>query len=272
MKHLRPIALVLAVSACFVSLALAGGKGAKSAGSADCCAAKSAATAASTSGACPASMNCPAGSAQCTAAQREQCAKAAKTTTAANSGSCAMHGATTAAASGSCASRGNSTAAASGCATGGKSAMAAGNCPMHGTTAAGGKCDMAGAAHGACVVCTDETACDEELRGLSSHAQVVELRNGLMIVYTAETPENVRALQVSLARHNEQVMTALATNSDANLCGACKSFRGAMASGKFSRELVNVKTGAQVLLTSNDPTFVRRIHDLTGVPAPRTKS
>ena len=237
MKHLRPIALVLAVSACFVSLALAGGKGTKSAGSSDCCG-----------------------------------AKAAKTTTAANSGSCAMHGATTAAASGSCASHGNSTAAASGCPMGGKSAMAAGNCAMHGTTAAGAKCDMAGATHGNCVVCTDETACDEEMRGLNSHAQVVELRNGLMIVYTADTPENVRALQVSLARHNEQVVTALKTNSDASLCGACKSFRGAMASGKFSRELVKVKTGAQVLLTSNDPAVVQRIHDLAGAPMARTKS
>ena len=222
MQHLRPIALVLAVSACFVSLAFAGGgKGTKSAGSSDCCGAK---------------------------------------------------GTATAAASGSCASRGNSTAASSGCTMGGKSAMAAGNCAMHGTTAAGGKCDMAGATHGNCVVCTDETACDEELRGLNSHAQVVELRNGSMIVYTADTPENVRALQVSLARHNEQVMTALATNSDASLCGGCKSFRGAMASGKFSRELVNVKTGAQVLLTSNDPSIVQRIHDLTAAPVARIKS
>jgi hypothetical protein len=279
MKRLSPLALVLAVSACFVSLALAGGggKSAKSAGSSDCCGAKSTATAATAAAACPASMSCPAGSAQCTAAQHEKCAKAAKTTSAANMGSCTMHGATatTAAASGSCASHGTSAAASSGCPMTGKSAMAAGGCTMHGTAAAGGKCDMGAAAHGSCAVCTDETACDQELHGLNSRAQVVELRNGSMIVYTADTPETVRALQVSLARHNEQVLAALATNSDANLCTGCKTFRGAMASGKFSRELVNVKTGVQVLLTSNDRTIVQRIHELTGAqtpPAARTKS
>jgi hypothetical protein len=44
-----------------------------------------------------------------------------------------------------------------------------------------------------------------------------------------------------------------------------------MASGKFSRELVNVKTGAQVLLTSNDREIVRRIHDMTGAQTARAK-
>lgn len=269
MKRFRPIAIVLAVSACFASLALAGGagKGSKSAGSPDCCGAKAAAT--------TASMSCPAGSAQCTPAQREQCAKAAKTTAAANMGTCAMHGATTAAAAGNCSAHGAAVAASSGCPMAGKTAMAAGSCAAHGTAAAAGKCDMAAGAHGNCVVCTDETACDQELHGLNSRAQVVELRNGSMIVYTADTPENVRALQVSLARHNEQVLAALATNSEASLCAGCKTFRGAMASGKFSRELVNVKTGVQVLLTSNDRAIVQRIHDLTGAaaaPAARTKS
>jgi hypothetical protein len=137
---------------------------------------------------------------------------------------------------------------------------------------AGGKCDMAGMPASGCAVCSDAMACDDDVHNLNAHAQVVALRNGTMIVYTADTPENVRALQVALARHNEQTMNAFATNSDASLCSGCKTFRGAMASGKFSRELVNVKSGAQVLLTSTDRTIVRRIHDMTGAPASRTKS
>ena len=131
---------------------------------------------------------------------------------------------------------------------------------------------MAAAAHGDCAVCTDQAACEEDVRALSAHAQVVALRNGAMIVYTAETPESVRALQAALARHNALIMGALAANGDANLCGGCKSFRGAMASGKFSRELVNGKNGAQVLLTSDDREIVQRIHDMTAASAARTKS
>jgi hypothetical protein len=288
MKHLRLVALVLAVSAGCAVLALAAGagKGAKVAGASDCCGAKATTAAASAPGACPATMSCPTGSAQCTAAQRAQCARMAKSKGAtAAAGSCSMHGASATAASASCAMHGASataasnctmggkTAAAAGtCTMGGKTAAAAGSCAMHATAAAGGKADVAVAAHGDCVVCADQAACDEDVRVLNAHAQVVPLRNGSMIVYTAETPESVRALQAALARHNELVMAALAANGDASLCGGCKSFRGAMASGKFSRELVNVKSGVQVLLTSNDREIVQRIHDMTVAATARTKS
>ena len=261
MKHPRLVTLVLAVSAisaCCALLAFAGGagKGSKPAGSADCCGAKG--TTAAASAACPASMSCPAGSAQCTAAQRAQCAKNMKTKGAASTGTCSMHSA--------------SATAASNCSMAGKPGAAAGTCAMHAAAGAAGKGDMAAAAHGDCAVCTDQAACDEDVRALNAHAQIVPLRNGAMIVYTAETPESVHALQAALARHNELIMSALAANGDASLCGGCKSFRGAMASGKFSRELVNVKSGAQVLMTSNDPAIVQRIHDMTNAPAGRTKS
>jgi hypothetical protein len=259
MKHPRLVALALAafsVSACCVALAIAGNaaKGAKTTASDDCCAHGAKATTASAT--CPATASCPAGSAQCTAAQKAACAKGAKAKPAAAGASCTAHGTAAAASAGSCT------------AAGAKSTMAAGTCTMHGA----GKPDAAAAAHMDCVVCSDETACDEDVRGLNAHEQVVALRNGAMIVYTADTPENVRALQAAIARHNERIVGALATNSDASLCGGCKSFRGAMASGKFSRELVNVKNGAQVLLTSNDPAIVTRIHGLTGAQAPRVKS
>lgn len=191
------------------------------------------------------------------AGSKDACAKSART--AAATATCPMHGATKASA-GSCSMHGTTATAASnaGCCAG-KNASAMASSP---------KCDMKGAAmHAECAVCTDETACDEEVRGLNAHSQVVELRNGTMIVYTAENPENVRALQVALARHNAHIMSALAAGGEHELCGGCKSFRGAMASGKFSRELVNVKTGVQVLLTSNDRTIVRQIHEMTGAQA-----
>ena len=262
MKHPRLVALAITVSIACASFAHAGAaaKGAKPAASADCCAGKTAAA----SAACPATMSCPAGSAQCTAAQKAACEKAMKAKGAANMSSCPMHGTSaTAASANGCAAMGGKTAtAANGCAAMGKTASAA-TCAMHGNSAA--------AMHG-CAVCSDEATCDDDVRALNARAQVVPLRNGAMIVYTADTPENVRALQAALARHNETVLAALATNSEASLCGGCKLFRGAMASGKFSRELVNVKTGAQVLLTSSDHAIIQRIHDMAVNQAARTKS
>jgi hypothetical protein len=304
MKQLRYPVLVIAALTCAITLAIAGSavsagqRGKASAAGKDCCAKAGASATAAGASQCTAEMQ-----AQCTAEMRAQCAKNgtaaaaaggcpyAGTATAGASG-CSMHGATTAAAAASeCAAHAKgatATAANNGCCAmsgtaataaaceGAKGAAASGSCAMHGTmAAAAGKCDMKGAmAHaGGCVVCTDETACDDEMRGLNAHAQVVGLRNGAMIVYTAESPENIRALQVALARHNERVMHALASDTESDLCGGCKSFRGAMASGKFEREVVNVKSGAQVLLTSTDRSIVRRIHEMTGAQAAaRTKS
>jgi len=131
----------------------------------------------------------------------------------------------------------------------------------------------AAGAHGDCSVCSDESECSNQLRAAGARAQVVSLRNGTMIVYTTETPANVHALQTTMARYHEHIMSALASGSDASLCPECKALRGAMQSGKFSREIINVRNGCQILLTSSDRNVVRRIHDMTGAQvAARTKS
>jgi hypothetical protein len=291
MKPLRIVALVLAAATWSVTLAFAGdcGKSASAAAAGDkaCCGSHATATAASAA-ACPASANCPMGSAQCTAAMRAQCAKGASAMTADH---CAKGANATAAAAGMsadhCAKGASANASGATCAdhcakgaNASASAAAAGKgygtCPFHSATmvmAAGGKCDMKGASHhDDCAVCADQALCDNDLRAMGARSQVVALRNGAMIVYAADSPENVRALQAAMARHNERMMTALGTGSDASLCGECRTFRGAMASGKFTRELVNVKNGCQILLTSNDRTIVRRIHDMAGSQvAVRTK-
>ena len=214
------------------------------------------------------------GSSQCTAASSASATNAKGTCpmmTAANGkGSCNMATAANAKGKGTCSTAAN----AKGTCNAATAVHASGCCGAHSATAtaAGARCDMHANTKTACSVCTDESACDGDMHTAGAHAQVVALRNGAMIVYTAETPESVRALQAALARHNEVTMAALAANGGANLCGGCKSFRGAMASGKFSRELVNVKTGAQVLLTSSDREIVQRIHDMTVASAARTKS
>jgi hypothetical protein len=144
-----------------------------------------------------------------------------------------------------------------------------------GAMAASGRCETKGAsAHNAdCSVCLDEATCDESLRGMGVRSQVLELRNGAMIVYTADSPAGVRSLQATVARYNDHIMSSYTNGSDARLCGECKAFRGAMASGKFTRELVNVRNGCQILLTSSDKHIVERIHDMANAPvAARVKS
>lgn len=249
MKPLRYAFFLFAVTVCVVTPALAGGdhcqKSASGASAANgCCsatkgtAATSAAMAAAAKhGGCPASAQCPMSSAQCqamvssgacTAEMRAQCAKGASATVAA-AGQCTRNASQ---AHISCAAHGGATAAA-GC-----------------------------AAQGACDVCADEASCDADVRATGARAQVVSLRNGVMFVYTADGAASIRALQAVVARHNARVLAVLSGQGDAKLCGDCKQMRGAMASGKFVREVVNVERGCQVLLTSSDRSIVDRIHTM----------
>jgi hypothetical protein len=271
MKQLRLVALVLAATAwtAVVALACETNKGASAANAKGACAAHgTSATAASMNGSCT-----PAMASQCTAAMRAQCDKGAKgkkvraASAAATADHCAGASATTASMD-CCAGKGAasaSAAAASGCAAHGARGAAmtkgAGSCAgAAGASAGMANCDM----HGNCAVCLDEVMCSNDLRASGVRAQVVALRNGAMIVYTADNAENVRSLQTTVARFNAHIMSAYGGSGEAALCGECKSFRGAMASGKYSRELVNVKNGCQILLTSPDRSIVRKIHDMTG--------
>jgi hypothetical protein len=202
--------------------------------------------------------------------------KGASATAANGKGSCSAHGTSAAAASangGNCAMHGASAGAA--CEHGEHgtkaAAMAHGSACCMGTAgamAASGRCDVKAMAHNAdCAVCLDEATCDNDLRGMGVRSQVLTLRNGAMIVYSAESPVAVRSLQATVARYNDRIMSEYSNNGDAKLCGECKAFRGAMASGKFTRELVNVRNGCQILLTSSDKHIVEKIHDMANAPA-----
>ncbi len=294
MKQLRLLALALAATAFAASLALAcpDDKTAAAASHADCCGAgKTTATSASTAGmnkACSAAM-----AAQCTAAMKVQCAKGAtaasaancpmhagmKTTaTAANAG-CAMHGTTASAASATKAATKATKEKEDGCCMGNASATASSkpgaSCAMHGSAtamAAGAKCDAHQMAnHADCGACVDIASCEDDVRATGAHQQVVSLKNGAMLVYTADNSEAIRSLQQAVARHNEKIMAAL--SGDGKLCSDCKQLRGALASGKMTREIVNINSGCQVLMTSSDRNIVSKIHTMTaGQMAARVKS
>jgi len=102
--------------------------------------------------------------------------------------------------------------------------------------------------------------CYEELEAAGTRTQVVPLKNGVMFVYTAESPGRVSAVQSAMARRNERLAQIVSAGDKAHLCPECKSIRGAVASGKMTREVVNIEGGALTLMTSNDPAVIAKIH------------
>ena len=236
---------------------------------------------------CSASM-----AAQCTPAMRAACEKnagvaaamgcnmkgAASTVTAGNSkDACAAHGmsAVTASmsASGKCDMKGATMAKGAHCPMPG-SATTAGmdhcaNAKGAALTAAaaGMICTehMNGVAH-KCSACEAWADCDQAVRALGARAQVVALKNGAMIVYTADSKSDIKALQTLVSKRSDKMTAALSAGSDEKLCDECKHLRGAMASGKLHREVVNVERGCMTLITSNDRGVVQKIRAMTGQP------
>jgi len=119
------------------------------------------------------------------------------------------------------------------------------------------------AAHG-CDACADMAMCESELKSAGSQYQVVPLKNGVMYVYTATDARDVRSVQTAISRRTDRI-NSLASVQGAKLCPDCKRMRGAMASGKLTREVVNIEGGSISLVTSSDPTMVSRLYAMAGL-------
>jgi len=217
------------------------------------------ASAASTSGTCNAKMAaaCKAKSAAGVSAQAGACPMHATTAVAAGaSGACGNHGASTASAdkaSGHC---------------GDKAALSAGAGQCNGR----GMARFSGAAqHPECDACADMAECEAELSAAGAQTQVVPLRNGVMFVYTANSPGAVNAVQAAVARRGARLLQFQTAGDKARLCADCKSMRGAAASGRLTREVVNIEGGALTLMTSDDPKVVAKIRAMMDRTAARAK-
>ena len=114
--------------------------------------------------------------------------------------------------------------------------------------------------HADCEACVDMADCSGQLDAAGAHRQAVRLKNGIMYVYTADSPRTVNAVQAAVARRAERMVRFAAAGEKAHLCAECKAMRGAMASGKLNREVVNIEGGSLTLITSNDPAVVAKIH------------
>src|SRR5262249_54396220 len=129
-----------------------------------------------------------------------------------------------------------------------------------------------------CVACEDWMEIDQDARALGARSQVVALKNGAMIVYTADSPSSVKALQVMVAKRDERMTAAFAGNSDAKLCDDCKALRGALGredgraaggargGGKRSGGVVRGGRGVRALITSTARGVVQRTRAMTGHP------
>jgi hypothetical protein len=118
--------------------------------------------------------------------------------------------------------------------------------------------------HADCDACVDMAACEQAIEAAGGQTQIVPLKNGVMFVYTAEGQNRVHAVQAAMARRTEHLVAMTGAGERATLCPVCKAFRGAVASGKLSRETVNIEGGCLTLMTSNDPSIVAKLHAMAG--------
>ena len=204
------------------------------------------------------------------------CAKSrAKTTAAAASSGCphsGSSGASFAAASGGSHAREASAMAAGGCPSHAKGASASAACTDKAMVSGKSGCSGHGmttaaalSTHGDCDACSDMASCEAALESASATSQVVALKNGVMYVYTADTPARVRAVQAAMTRRNDHMLQFATAGDGVHLCPFCKEMRGAAASGKLTREFVNIEGGCLTLVTSNDPAVVAKIHAQAGI-------
>ncbi len=142
------------------------------------------------------------------------------------------------------------------------------SCLTRGTSTAAGS-----SGHAGCDACADMVRSEDELSAMGASVQTVALKNGVMFVYTADSPSRVRGMQTALTRRNERMEAMTTAGDKAKLCPECKALRGAAASGKLQREVVSIEGGCLALMTSDDPAVVAKIHAMVGVQtAARVKS
>lgn len=174
-------------------------------------------------------------------------------------GTCPVTGATAVVASahGACPAGVSATAAGSSCSAKGAKASAAGSgtCTGHGMTAM-----AAASTHADCDACADMADCSGALDRAGAHRQTVRIKNGIMYVYTADSPRNVNAVQAAVAHRVDRMARLTSAGDKAHLCDECKAMRGAMASGKLTREVINIEGGSLTLVTSTDPSVVAKLH------------
>lgn len=248
-----------------------------SAAAAKCTAAQAAAckshSVSATAVAASADGGCSHGAAAKSASVGYSCDHGAAATAAGTAGGSCDHGAAATTAAGECPYHGAGVVLTS--YSGFHGAGANGSC-AHGASAKSARAAAAAfavASHTDCDACGDLAACEKALEDAGASTQIVPLKNGVMYVYTADTPSRVRAVQAALAHRNDRMIRFASSGDKVHLCPECKDMRGTAASGKLSREIVNIEGGCLTVMTSSDPSVVARLYSMAGIHVgARTKS
>ena len=224
---------------------------------------------------------CAAHGAKATTADMAGCAAHGAKATTADMAGCAAHGAAmTTASFRECGMYGVgvtavANAASNGCPYEKSASMTAGSsCSAKGakaTTANDASCRSDGMMttadarmHPDCDACADMVTCSQQLTANAAQTQILPLKNGVMFVYTTDTPSHVRAVQAAMIRRTQRLIALASSGDKAKLCPECKTVRGAIASGKLNRETVNIEGGCLTLMTSTDPAMIAKLHGMAG--------
>ena len=139
-------------------------------------------------------------------------------------------------------------------------------CANHGTSAS------TAAMEATCDACAEMLTCSGQLSASGVQTQIVPLKNGVMFVYTTDTAAHVRAVQNAIARRGDHLNTLAQAGDHAKLCPECRAARGAIASGKLTRETVNIEGGCMTLVTSSDPALVSKLRAMAAMSNGKVKS
>ncbi len=193
--------------------------------------------------------------ASATAANAKDCAMKASATAAAEAHDCSMKASAASAKGGACCAGKDAAATKEMCNGLGAGMLGAPGCSHHGAA-------TAAEVKGTCDACAEMMTCANDLAANAVQTQVVPLKNGVMFVYTTDTPAHVRAAQNALARRNDRLNALTVSGDHARLCPECRSVRGAIASGKLTRETVNIEGGCLTLVTSSDPAMAAKLRSM----------
>ncbi len=124
-----------------------------------------------------------------------------------------------------------------------------------------------------CEACESWSVCLDALGRAGASTQVVPLKNGIMYVYTADSPAGIHVVQAAVAQHQDRLDALSGRASRDRLCPGCRALRAAAARGKLSHEVLNIDGGCIMVTTSTERAVVEKIFAEAGVAStPRVKS
>jgi hypothetical protein len=111
-----------------------------------------------------------------------------------------------------------------------------------------------------CDRCTVQASFAEKIRSLGATIELVELKNGVGVLYATEDPRNVARVQKAAEWAKQELQAIAEDPGNYQLCSYCKATIAVFS--KVDREVVRTGQGALFLMRSDDPEAVRALKTL----------